>query len=582
MLVISLAPLVLYAAVAAKRISENALRTEITSGEALFVQRIDALSQNIGRLKNTAIDIVADKTMRLLFDAISGDKAIADRSLFQRIQISRNVDSMDRLLNAHFAAHKDIITGISVTASGLTAPTLRVGAVYNNSEAIRAALSGAGMPTLYMEESDKDKGLFMSVSFTGFSLRELRGICLIRLNITRLFEPILFEQPVKGGQYYVLDSSGSLIFRSAQAVPYEDDAAFLAQALSRPLNDDIPVQTSVAQTATVLIDDVRYIVLQMPIPAHPEWIVCCVQPYARFTAVMLEMVKIVAPFALLSVLIAALAALVAAQFAYRPIRYMEKTIGAMRGDNPLELSGEGQPREMALLFSSFNRLIGDVRAAHQRIFEESARALAAERVALRAQVSPHFLYNTLNVVKCLAAQHRTDEIQTAADSLASLLRASIGDARETVPLSEELAYVDAYIELQRLRLDLQFIFEKEIQPEALSMHVPRLCLQPLVENALIHAFPDVSRVDNRIWIRAAVEESCLHILIEDNGCGGDAVDYARLNETFHPGAQVFSNKIGLTNSYARANRLFGKSVQFEIRGGPCGTQVSISLQTAAD
>ncbi|HML45709.1 MAG TPA: sensor histidine kinase [Clostridia bacterium] len=566
MLMVSLVPLVLYAAVAARRIGDNALSTALESRSELFRQRTDALEQNVTRLKNTAIDIVSDTTMRLLFNALREEKAVSEQSLFRRVLISKNADTASRMINAHFVAQKDLILGISLTANRSTAPTLSVGSIQPCPEADRRARANGGIPVLYKDNKAGKQDLYMAVAFSGFTMREILGVCLIRLNPERVFSPLLPDAAAHGERLFAVEAGGNFLYRSHPNTPQAEDDAFMGAA-----------DGNGAESGIVVLEGTRYIASRRTLDVASSWTVYSIVPYERFVTITREMAGMIAPFALLSALIAAVASVAAAGYAYRPIRYMTRTIRSMSGKNLLPLSARSQPPEVALLFSSFNQLIDDVQTLMRRVSEESTRALAAERVALRAQISPHFLYNTLNVVKCLAAQHRTDDIQTAVTSLAALLRASIGDAREMVPLKEELEYVNDYVALQRLRLDLQFHYTADIQEEALEMPVPRLFLQPLVENALIHAFPDIARTDNRINVRACVEDNFLVITLRDNGSSGDPEQYARLNEQFEKGDQAFSDKVGLSNVYARSRRLFGEFVRFNIQGGGVGTVVTLAL-----
>lgn len=142
----------------------------------------------------------------------------------------------------------------------------------------------------------------------------------------------------------------------------------------------------------------------------------------------------------------------------------------------------------------------------------------AEIEALQQQIKPHFMYNTLNTIKFAAILQGNDEIGSLLGSFIALLEASISKKGAFLPLSEEIHLVEDYASLQQYRYMDSFTVECSVSPEAASCTVPRLLLQPLVENAILHGILP-RRPGNRITIDATVENRMLHILVSDNGKG---------------------------------------------------------------
>lgn len=151
--------------------------------------------------------------------------------------------------------------------------------------------------------------------------------------------------------------------------------------------------------------------------------------------------------------------------------------------------------------------------------EEQLRALAthAELKALKAQINPHFLFNTLNTI---AALTHTDPAQAEAtiERLAEMLRYVLaGSERGLVPLEEELAFVDDYLAIEQARFDERLCVTREIAPAALDVTVPSLILQPLVENAIRHGRGDDGSVD--LTLRVQYDGDKVVIAIADRGPG---------------------------------------------------------------
>ena len=191
--------------------------------------------------------------------------------------------------------------------------------------------------------------------------------------------------------------------------------------------------------------------------------------------------------------------------------------------------------------------------------------------ALQAQLQPHFLFNALNAVATLLRRDAR-AAQEALTSFSELLRLALSQSdRQEVPLSEDLRFLERYVEIQQTRLGDRFRFEQSVEPAALDCLVPALLLQPLVENALRHGIEPSPR---RGTVRVAVtrQSERLMLRVEDDGVG------------------LMENKgqlqtgIGLSNLRARLEALYGNRQKVEMISRPEGgvaVQVEIPLREAA-
>jgi two-component sensor histidine kinase len=191
--------------------------------------------------------------------------------------------------------------------------------------------------------------------------------------------------------------------------------------------------------------------------------------------------------------------------------------------------------------------------------------------ALRMQLNPHFLFNTLHAISSLIHDNPQAADRVVA-RLSELLRLTLDQTRpQEVPLTEEMAFLDRYLEIEQTRFAERLRVEKHISPETQRALVPYLILQPLVENAVRHGIEP--REDLGVLkICAARKNGRLELLIQDNGQGlASKID---LNAT---------NGIGLSNTKSRLRHLYGEDCKFELssaEGGGLEARVEIPFHTA--
>ena len=198
--------------------------------------------------------------------------------------------------------------------------------------------------------------------------------------------------------------------------------------------------------------------------------------------------------------------------------------------------------------------------------EAQLRVTEAQLQALKMQLHPHFLFNTLNSISVLMTEDVT-AARRMLTRLSDLLRASLENVgTQEVSLREELDFLQNYLEIEQTRFHDRLTVRMEIEPRALDARVPNLILQPLVENAIRHGIAPRAQ-PGLIEIYAARENGIVQLKVRDNGAGlGSASP-----ETLIKG-------IGLSNTQARLKQLHGGAHNFEIRnvrGG--GLEVTISF-----
>lgn len=219
---------------------------------------------------------------------------------------------------------------------------------------------------------------------------------------------------------------------------------------------------------------------------------------------------------------------------------------------------------------------------HLREREQEAASLQAQLSearlsALRMQLNPHFLFNTLHTVSSLAEDDPAG-VQRIVARLSNLLRRSLeGTKRQEVPLSEELSFLRDYLEIQRVRFQGRLEVREHVEDAALDALIPNLILQPIVENAVKHGGEQSERAV-RIAIRARIAEGTgrLALSVRDNGPGLAAGAEERAAR---------AGRVGIANTRARLEALYGADASLSLvdaEGGGLEARIELPYHTASD
>ncbi|WP_438434724.1 histidine kinase [Gorillibacterium sp. sgz500922] len=269
----------------------------------------------------------------------------------------------------------------------------------------------------------------------------------------------------------------------------------------------------------------------------------------------------------------------------RPLQQLKSLMNrAERGDLKAYWLGKGS-RDIEGVGDSYNQMLNRLEDAIRQVKVEEALKKEAEIEALHNQLNPHFLYNTLSTIKWVAKLNKTPQIADAVSALVRLLQASLGKKGDFLPLREEVSLIRDYMEIQTFRFGEQVAVRYDIEPLSGSCLVPRLILQPLVENALLHGIGPAGGTGT-IGVRSYLERDLLVIEVEDDGVGlrqeADAAEEAEAGtgRTARP-PETRKQKmtgIGLSHIRAKLKLHYGENHQvllYPREGG--GTKVRLTL-----
>ena len=246
-----------------------------------------------------------------------------------------------------------------------------------------------------------------------------------------------------------------------------------------------------------------------------------------------------------------------------PIRQLTRAFRKMEGGDLSARADMSQRKdEFGALGNRFDQMADQIEALIINVEEKQRRLRISEASALQAQINPHFLYNTLDLIKWNAKLGNTAEVTKITVLLGKLLRSMANFEEDTVTVEEECNLIDRYLDIQTIHYGDRLCIERSIPEEVMQLQIPKLILQPGVENSIVHGF------DNRLGIcklriSATYSAPYLTFLIEDNGPGIEP----ELLHTLLTRKQS-AGGIGLQNVHKRSHLHGDES---------CGLQISSTL-----
>ncbi|MGY4691561.1 cache domain-containing sensor histidine kinase [Salibacterium sp. K-3] len=197
-----------------------------------------------------------------------------------------------------------------------------------------------------------------------------------------------------------------------------------------------------------------------------------------------------------------------------------------------------------------------------------------EYKALQSQINPHFLYNTLDSIHWMAKMNRQEQISTMAEALGSMMRNIISKKKPLIKISEELEIVENYITIQKFRYGERLQFELNQEDDTGGLSIPKLTIQPIVENAIQHGLEEMMDPCT-ISVDIVREKDVLKIAVRDNGPGIDDRTIQQIHEGI---VKPKGSGIGLYNINERIHLMFGEDGGVSIESGrEGGTVVTITL-----
>lgn len=261
----------------------------------------------------------------------------------------------------------------------------------------------------------------------------------------------------------------------------------------------------------------KTLVVSSDVPSF-GWKLISMAPLESLTADTRKITILIVFIGLICLFFALLGAGMLSQFIAKPIMGLTKHMKKVKeGSLDIEFQVNSED-EIGLLASGFNAMIRRVQELLTNINFEQKKKREYELALIQAQIKPHFLYNTLDVIYTLSEMGRARDVQRTTKALADFYRAALSKGRETITIEEEIRNVKDYLSIQRIRYSDVFTFEFDIRGEVLGGLIPKLTIQPLVENAIYHGLKTKGSL-GLLKVTGEIVEGKIKIIVSDDGGG---------------------------------------------------------------
>lgn len=235
---------------------------------------------------------------------------------------------------------------------------------------------------------------------------------------------------------------------------------------------------------------------------------------------------------------------------------------------------ETETKELIMLDRGFDEMAERITTLMEKQIADERTLHKTELELLQAQINPHFLYNTLDSIAILAESGREEDAVLMVNSLSSFFRISLSKGKDIIPLESEVSHVNSYLEIQQIRYSDILKYDIQVPDELKQYYVPKLILQPLVENALYHGIKN-RRGIGTIHIRGEEDHGDIVLTVSDNGAGMDEEQVQALQAGIY---QDRHTGLGLVNVHKRIRLYCGDryGLLFTSKKGE-GTSVSLRL-----
>lgn len=261
----------------------------------------------------------------------------------------------------------------------------------------------------------------------------------------------------------------------------------------------------------------------------------------------------------------------------RPIQKLESDVKRIaEGELDIKVQTSGS-FEIYHLGKSIQKMAVKIQGLMKDIIREQEERRKSDLDSLQAQISPHFLYNTLDIIVWMIEEEKSQDAVRVVTALARLFRISLSKGKHIISVGDELEHVRNYLIIQTLRFKDTFTYEFQIQEEVKSLSIIKLVVQPLVENAIYHGM-DGMYGDGKITICAYLKDGDLYISVKDNGMGMKQEQLDALLDYSQEVKTAKGNGLGVRNVHERIRLYFGEDYGLTITSElDVGTEVLIHL-----
>lgn len=386
-------------------------------------------------------------------------------------------------------------------------------------------------------------------------LGEYQGLLVMHMKSSVLQEMLAGQHEYRAFQRILLDSGGRIV---SSVGSLQDEKLDLE--VKHILSGDSGYQR-------VNLEGEDYLVAWNKSP-HSEWTLIEWTPWSEITEGSYKLANILLFIGFLAAIIGAVMMLYLSRQMIVPIRHLLSAMNHFSVSKSVIRLPNDYRNEFGVLFNGYSKLIERINELYRSLQKEYTRKKEAEINALQAMINPHFLYNTLDQVNWMAIEEGQEKISQVVELMGRMFRIGLSNGAKMIPLHDEVSHLSCYLQIQQIRWGDGLEFEIDVPESLQALYVPKMTLQPFVENAVVHGLH--GRSSGCIKIKAEIEDDRLILNVQDNGVG--------IASDWHNQPKRIRGGYGIRNVKERIDIYFGTPYGVDIEPlSEGGTKVTISL-----
>ncbi len=251
------------------------------------------------------------------------------------------------------------------------------------------------------------------------------------------------------------------------------------------------------------------------------------------------------------------------------LKLLKEQMIQIQGGNIRKMQKGSSGDEIGQLIGNYNVMVDRVEELLQEQYALGQKKVEAELKALQSQINPHFLYNTLDMISWMSQKKEAENIRSVVQAMSRFYRLTLSKGKDIVPLRDEIEMCEAYMEIQKRRYKGRICYEVEADEDILDCLIPKITLQPFLENAVIHGINEKADGRGRVILNGWMEDGRVTLSVTDDGEGMTEADKQKSHQGSH---------YGLSNIEHRLELFFGERIPVQIESSPgIGTCVIINI-----
>ena len=310
-----------------------------------------------------------------------------------------------------------------------------------------------------------------------------------------------------------------------------------------------------------------------------EWNIISLVPYTSLQSKTLYLKNIYISLLIAVLVLGLILSFIFTKIATSPLEKLTFSFKSLQnGDFSTRIETKGE-NEFSQIVYTFNNMVANIQKLIKEKYEMTLLHKQAELTALQNQINPHFLYNTLTSIKSVIDYGDSHNASLMIESLSDIFRYCLNKGTDTVEFQQELDHIQKYLYIQKLRFGDKFHVFYDIDEDVMHLHMLRLTLQPIVENAIYHGFESIQQ-NGELRITAKLFQNKFYIYIYDNGVGIPKEKLEEINSLILLENKHVPEKLGIHNVNARIRNYFGDDYGLKILSTvDVNTTVKIILPT---